>query len=177
MIGRRSIVVLVVLGVQATAACDAGDPGGGTSATQGRFVEARGVPQLYAIAFADEEIAPDGTQRALSQPRRVESWIWVGGPTRRATFDSGFFVGEEEISTTLTTAPTPSVGPLDFHYGMGPADVAALVGDGLVEETADLGGAELRVLRREGAAGTSPMSFGFLDGRLTAVAVGFAMMP
>lgn len=138
------------------------------------FLMARGVPQIYSIAFADQELDEKGVAAPAQSIRRVESWTWIGAKSTRALFDSGFLVEEAPVTTALASAAPPR-SPTDFHGEMTPDDIKDLVGASYTEETGTLGQADLTVRRYPGDASRPPQAFGFVGGKLTSVVVGVAM--
>ena len=175
-LAARNAAVLVLLLVPACS----GDGDGSTPkprvstipATLRGFLMARGVPQIYSIAFADEELDGSGVATPAKSTRRVESWIWVGTNSTRALFDSGYLVEEQPVTTALTAAPTPR-SPTDFNGKMTPDDIKDLVGTSFTDETGKLGQADLMVRRYQDPG--LPQAFGFVGGRLVSVVVGVAM--
>ena len=141
-------------------------------ATLRGFLMARGVPQIYSIAFADEELDGQGKATPAQSIRRVESWIWIGSPSTRALFDSGYLVEEKTVTTALTAA-TPPRSPTDFNGKMTPKEISDLLGTSYTDETGKLGQADLMVRRYQDPG--LPQAFGFVGGRLVSVVVGVAM--
>ncbi len=145
-------------------------------ATLRGFLMARGVPHIYSIAFADQALNDDGLATPAEEIRRIEAWTWLGDSSSRAVFDSGFLVEEEPVATSLATAPIPLRSPTDFHGDMTPDDIELMLGASDSDETGSLGGRSLRVLRFDGDEDEPPAAYGFVNGRLTSVVVGTAMV-
>ena len=170
--GRWALLLLAAL-----PACSGDDPQAQgaeqeLSETQRQFIAMRGEPQLFTVAFVDQQVAADGSVSQLDPPRRAETWAWTGATTRVALFDSGFFVSEGE-SAGLSSLPQPVLAPDALRAGMTPDEIDALMGASGIEETVVLESAgEVTYWRYHTLA--SPAAFTFVAGGLRGAVVGFA---
>jgi hypothetical protein len=141
------------------------------SATQERFIEVRGEPNVFTVAFTSHHVAADGAVTPLDPPRRAELWEWVGTDPRRTVFDAGFFVAEG-VPQVQSALPPPPLSPRDLHGAMGPSDVEALLGPGQTRSDHLQSAGDVTTLRYHDA--TVPSSFVFSGGTLVGAVVGFA---
>jgi len=85
------------------------------SETQQAFLDLRGLPVAYMGTFTEDD---DG-------PRRLDSWVWSD---RVAVFDSGYFVSEQRLETSVQAGAMLPSQVLKLHAGSTEAELEQWLG-------------------------------------------------
>jgi hypothetical protein len=131
----------------------------GYSVDQKAFIDNRGNPPQFTIAFA---------------PRRIETWFYNLGQLRAVVFDNGFFIKEDILGPSPDLKPT-RLTPAQFNATMTQSDVEAILGRASCEQPTTLGRSQMVTLRYRAATDTPVNTVVLLDGKVASVTAGYAI--
>lgn len=136
------------------------------------MVSVRGLPIVFTVALADQELDASGMRVAAAE-RRIDVWMYGGDPAESVTFDNGHYVGTEALSGGVDAEPL-QVSPGLFAHGASRLEIEAALGPPAEVEVETLGDADLEVLRYRDP---DVVAVSFLDGALISAVAGLQVTP